>query len=87
MIGTVLDPVCGMSIRLTDAIATATLEGRRFHFCHESCYEAFLDLPHSYVGWNDSQERRARRGRFHSFAQRVVTVDRTPRSTGGHRRG
>ena len=87
MIGTVLDPVCGMSIRPTEAIATATLEGRRFHFCHESCYEAFLDLPHSYVGWNDSREWQVRRVRFDSTPQRVVTGDRTPRSTSGQRRG
>ena len=87
MIGTVLDPVCRMSIRPADAVATATLEGRRFHFCHESCYEAFLDLPHSYVGWNNGGKRRVGRAGFDSFPQRVAVGDRIRRSTGGQRRG
>lgn len=51
-IGTVLDPVCRMEIRPEQAVASATLDGRRrFHFCSLACYEAFLDTPHAYVGW------------------------------------
>jgi YHS domain-containing protein len=52
---TVLDPVCEMEIRAEQAVAVATLEGgRRFYFCSLACHEAFLDLPHAYVGWLDA---------------------------------
>ena len=61
-IDTVLDPVCEMSIRPSDAVATASLDGwRRFYFCSRGCYEAFLDLPHAYVGWSNAAPA-ARRG-------------------------
>lgn len=50
---TVLDPVCEMEIRPEQAVARATLDGwRHFDFCSRSCYEAFLDTPHAYVGWS-----------------------------------
>ena len=45
------DPVCGMAIRLGDAVASAVIEERRFHFCCLRCHAAFLDTPHRYVGW------------------------------------
>ena len=51
---TVLDPVCQMEIHAGQAVASATLDGgRRFYFCSLACHEAFLDLPHAYVGWLD----------------------------------
>ena len=52
---TVLDPVCQMEIPAEQAVASATLDGwRRFYFCSLACHEAFLDLPHAYVGWPDA---------------------------------
>ncbi len=76
-IGTVLDPVWRTHIRHTEAAATATLDGgRRFYFCTESCYEAFLDLPHSYVGWNASRNRKAR-GHSLRSVRRVLPGDRS----------
>ena len=57
---TVLDPVCQMEIRAEQAVASATLDGRRrFQFCSLPCYEAFLDLPHAYVGWAEQHSNRA----------------------------
>lgn len=56
------DPVCGMAIRLGDAVASATMEEQRFHFCCLGCYAAFLDTPHRYVGWAGDPPR-SRRGR------------------------
>lgn len=77
VIGTVLDPVCLMHIRPAEAFATSTLDGgRRFYFCGESCYEAFLDLPHSYVGWNDDRHRQAR-GYSVSSGRRMLAGDRS----------
>lgn len=56
---TVLDPVCRMEIPPEQAVASAKLDGRRrFYFCSLPCYEAFLDLPHAYVGWSGRNSRR-----------------------------
>jgi Cu+-exporting ATPase len=43
------DPVCGMRIDPDDAAATAEHEGKRFYFCSETCYEAFVADPDRYV--------------------------------------
>lgn len=70
---TVLDPVCRMEIRPEEAVADAWLEGRRrFYFCSWSCYEAFLDLPHTYVGWTgrEVQPPPARRRGSAPFGER-----------------
>ena len=45
------DPVCGMYIGIDEAVASAVSEERRFYFCCLRCQAAFLDTPHSYVGW------------------------------------
>jgi YHS domain-containing protein len=56
---TVLDPVCRMEIRPDQAAAEAILDGwRRFYFCSPACEEAFLDIPHTYVGWSERAGRR-----------------------------
>lgn len=47
----VKDPVCGMDLETHRAVASATAEDRRFHFCCLRCQAAFLDTPHRYVGW------------------------------------
>lgn len=55
---TVLDPVCRMEISPEQAVASAKLDGRRrFYFCSLPCYEAFLDIPHAYVGWAGRHSR------------------------------
>ena len=75
--GTVLDPVCEMSIRPSDAVATAIVDGwRRFYFCSWNCHEAFLDLPHVYVGWNDEGERRVGREAVSRLAGRSAPSNR-----------
>jgi YHS domain-containing protein len=57
---TVLDPVCRMEIPPEQAVGSAKLEGRRrFYFCSLPCYEAFLDLPHAYVGWAERHSNQA----------------------------
>lgn len=54
----VLDPVCQMEIRPDRAAAEATLDGwRHFYFCSPACEEAFLDTPHTYVGWSERAGR------------------------------
>lgn len=63
MVRTALDPVCEMEIQLEDAVAIVTFEGHRVYFCSENCHEAFLDLPHSFVGWPDDFRSGPGRGR------------------------
>lgn len=64
MIRTALDPVCDMEIQPEDAVAIERFEGHRVYFCSENCHEAFLDLPHSFVGWPGDQQRGHRRLRL-----------------------
>ncbi len=54
------DPVCGMTIRLGDAVASAVIEERRLYFCCLRCHAAFLDTPHRYVGWAGDPPRSPR---------------------------
>ncbi len=76
MIRTALDPVCEMEIRPGDAVAIVRFEGHRVYFCSENCYEEFLDVPHSFVGWADDRDRRRRR--LHNL-RRVLSGARTGR--------
>jgi Cu+-exporting ATPase len=43
------DPVCGMRIDPDDAAATAEHEGKLYHFCSETCHEAFVANPGTYA--------------------------------------
>jgi xanthine dehydrogenase accessory factor len=44
-----VDPVCGMGVTVGEAAATATHEGRTYHFCGEGCRDAFVDDPGRFV--------------------------------------
>ena len=39
------DPVCGMTVRVADAVSTTTYEGRRYAFCSTGCADAFAADP------------------------------------------
>ena len=45
----VKDPVCGMMIRPSEAVATAEHNGQTYYFCSEDCAESFRDDPENYV--------------------------------------
>jgi len=47
--GYAIDPVCGMQVRSADAPASATHDGRTFHFCSDRCGEKFTADPHRYA--------------------------------------
>ncbi|HET7471515.1 MAG TPA: YHS domain-containing protein [Candidatus Limnocylindrales bacterium] len=52
----VLDPVCGMTVRVADAEAaglTSDHEGRTYAFCRAGCQRAFVDEPAVYAGRAD----------------------------------
>ena len=43
------DPVCGMSVDITRAEWTSTVNGANFCFCSKGCKEAFDANPSSYT--------------------------------------
>jgi YHS domain-containing protein len=43
------DPVCGMRIDSDEAVATIEHEGTTYHFCSQTCHDAFEANPASYV--------------------------------------
>lgn len=46
----VKDPVCGMEIELEQAAATATHDGKTYHFCSAMCKTKFSMNPARYAG-------------------------------------
>lgn len=44
----VKDPVCGMELSPTDAVATEDHDGTTFYFCSTACHDSFLADPHRY---------------------------------------
>jgi xanthine dehydrogenase accessory factor len=40
---TAIDPVCGMSVRVSDASIHADIDGERFYFCSEGCRTAYIE--------------------------------------------
>ena len=46
----VKDPVCGMVIEDTDAVATSEYNGQRYHFCSKDCKIEFDESPGDYAG-------------------------------------
>ncbi len=73
MIRTAMDPVCEMEIRPEDAVAIVRFEGHRVYFCSENCHEAFLDMPHSFVGWPEDLQRPRGRGRHRLDLRRLLS--------------
>jgi len=45
----VKDPVCGMTIEDTAAVATSEYGGRRYYFCSQDCKAEFDENPSDYA--------------------------------------
>jgi Cu+-exporting ATPase len=43
------DPVCGMRLNPDDAAATEDHEGTTYYFCSQTCHDAFVADPSTYV--------------------------------------
>jgi P-type Cu+ transporter len=48
--GTVIDPVCGMSVNPATAAGHYDYRGTTYHFCGRSCLERFKAAPESFLG-------------------------------------
>ena len=46
----VKDPVCGMTIEQTDAVATSEFRGQRYFFCSAACKSRFDASPEEFAG-------------------------------------
>jgi YHS domain-containing protein len=46
----VKDPVCGMTIEDSDAVATSTYKGKKYYFCSDDCKVTFDESPDDYAG-------------------------------------
>jgi P-type Cu+ transporter len=45
----VTDPVCGMKISPSDAVATIEHDGTTYYFCSQDCADSFRDAPEDYT--------------------------------------
>ncbi|NLD79860.1 MAG: YHS domain-containing protein, partial [Smithella sp.] len=41
----ITDPVCKMTIKEEDAVATSSYKGKTYHFCSDQCKESFDSNP------------------------------------------
>jgi Cu+-exporting ATPase len=53
--GTMLDPVCGMTVSAEGAAAAWEYEGRAYYFCSLSCFERFKREPQRYLEMDPSK--------------------------------
>jgi starch phosphorylase len=78
------DPVCGMPVRVEEALAIS-YRGHSFYFCSELCKQAFLAHPEQYSGETRvraSDEIDTRR-RIAYFSMEVAADPRMPTYSGG----
>ena len=52
---TVVDPVCGMKIKKSEAKATYEYNGNTYYFCMEGCKEKFVKEPAKYVNADENK--------------------------------
>jgi P-type Cu+ transporter len=45
----VTDPVCGMKISPSDAVATIEHNGTTYYFCSQDCADSFRESPDDYL--------------------------------------
>ena len=46
----VIDPVCGMDVKASEAKYKYEYKGKTYHFCSKSCYNSFKKDPSKYIG-------------------------------------
>lgn len=56
LFGKEIDPVCGMKVKKSKAVATSEYKGKRYYFCAISCKEKFDKDPERYIRRPNAQE-------------------------------
>lgn len=46
---TVIDPVCGMTVKPDETDIKATINGETYFFCAESCRKSFVENPQKFL--------------------------------------
>ena len=46
----VIDPVCGMDVKVSEAKYSSKYDGKAYYFCSKSCQKAFEKRPSEYIG-------------------------------------
>jgi YHS domain-containing protein len=44
-----IDPVCGMEVNESNALAETVYEGRTYYFCSPDCKDEFEEDPEEYI--------------------------------------
>lgn len=47
--GSAIDPICGMSVTISESALTAEHDGKNYYFCHPNCRTKFLSSPEKYL--------------------------------------
>lgn len=45
----VIDPVCQMKIKASEAVATIEHDGTSYYFCSQDCADSFKESPEDYL--------------------------------------
>ncbi len=52
----VKDPICGMEVEPSEAMATYEYKGKTYYFCAAGCREKFAQDPERYIETEGSEE-------------------------------
>ncbi len=54
----VIDPVCGMDVKVSEAKYSSKYNGKTYYFCSKSCQKAFEKRPSEYIGKTDKNSKK-----------------------------
>ena len=57
--GSVIDPVCGMSVKLNAGKMSAEYDGKTYHFCNPKCHAKFIADPYFYASGNNKKKKKS----------------------------
>jgi YHS domain-containing protein len=66
---TAVDPVCGMTVKKSEAKATYDYEGKTYYFCAVGCKEAFIQSPEKYLVETEKESSRPDAMGMHQHGQ------------------
>ncbi len=72
---TVIDPVCGMTVRVATAEEAGLVVehgGRTYAFCRAACRQAFVEAPEAYAAAANESPPGEREGHAHAVGEPVI---------------
>ncbi len=55
----VIDPVCGMKVKLNAGKMSAEYNGKTYHFCNPKCHDKFVADPYFYASGNNKKKKQS----------------------------